>query len=348
MQPIFISRQEIEEQFRILAARSLNEGVTEVVSLHGKDDQFIQSIVENYKAKRVLQECLAQLRECRTIQEKFDILRMAQEGLRSRMILEAKGDAADVFQSTGINILVQVLPKILPTIEMGYKSLTSSQEQRTSYRAHIVTAIQNALDQLSLNLSSNQDGTPDVQPQASEPVATAQSPAPTPPAAESSPQAVVEAWLGAALFEQEDVATSPDATAATQPWDTTPDEQGMFLGGSPEGEQAEQPLPPDDGLTDKEREEMASFAIAGQDPTGRNMAFDTFKNIKNQILKKYSLLGNDEDRELFKTYLIANVKLYFDRYENELSNTLPEPTNATYETGKTQTGQDVPPVGGQV
>ena len=34
-----------------------------------------------------------------------------------------------------------------------------------------------------------------------------------------------------------------------------------------------------------------------------------------------------EDQELFYDYLIANLKLYFDKFEEELSGSLDEPTN---------------------
>ena len=42
--------------------------------------------------------------------------------------------------STGINELESVLTAIIPAIESDYKKLTSSEEQRKSYRAHIIRA----------------------------------------------------------------------------------------------------------------------------------------------------------------------------------------------------------------
>jgi hypothetical protein len=43
--------------------------------------------------------------------------------------------------STGINVLSDLLKKILPVIEIDFKKLTSDKAQRDSYRAHIVKAI---------------------------------------------------------------------------------------------------------------------------------------------------------------------------------------------------------------
>ena len=44
-------------------------------------------------------------------------------------------------RSTGINKLVGALKIILPTIERAYKSLTTSPEQRDSYKRHLIKAI---------------------------------------------------------------------------------------------------------------------------------------------------------------------------------------------------------------
>ena len=76
------------------------------------------------------------------------------------------------------------------------------------------------------------------------------------------------------------------------------------------------------------------FGIEGQDQTGRNFAEKTFQKVETQILDAYALLSADEDREVFYDYLITNVKLYFDKFEDELASVLPEPTNPEYEDEK--------------
>ena len=50
------------------------------------------------------------------------------------------------------------------------------------------------------------------------------------------------------------------------------------------------------------------------------------------------MLSNEEDQELFYDYLIANLKLYFDKFEEELSSSISEPTNQAYDTAKSQQG----------
>ena len=43
------------------------------------------------------------------------------------------------------------------------------------------------------------------------------------------------------------------------------------------------------------------------------------------------MLQNEEDQKLFYDYLITNLKLYFDKFEDELQPSLPEPTTDEYE-----------------
>ena len=45
-------------------------------------------------------------------------------------------------------------------------------------------------------------------------------------------------------------------------------------------------------------------------------------------------MGNEEDKELFYKYLLTNVKLYFDKFEEELKTTIEEPTTDEYEQEK--------------
>ena len=54
-------------------------------------------------------------------------------------------------KSTGINVLEQLLKKIIPVLQTDYKSLTTDENQRSSFRAHIVNAIINTLTPAKVN-----------------------------------------------------------------------------------------------------------------------------------------------------------------------------------------------------
>ena len=70
-------------------------------------------------------------------------------GIVRELIKEEAADAPS--QSTAINVLEELLKKIIPVLEEDFKSLTTSQEQRVSFRAHIVNAIENLLAPAEVN-----------------------------------------------------------------------------------------------------------------------------------------------------------------------------------------------------
>ena len=57
-------------------------------------------------------------------------------------------------------------------------------------------------------------------------------------------------------------------------------------------------------------------------------------NIEKQIVDAYTMLGNDDDKKVFYDYLLTNLMLYFDKFEDELQETLPQTTTPEYEEAK--------------
>jgi len=74
-----------------------------------------------------------------------------------------------------------------------------------------------------------------------------------------------------------------------------------------------------------EEEEVETFSLQGQDRTGRNRAYTDYKNVEKNIITAYDNLDDPNDRGMFGDYLLTNLKLYFDRFEEELQADLPEP-----------------------
>lgn len=85
-----------------------------------------------------------------------------QEVLREivrKMLLQEKtpvGDEAP-HESTGINMLRRTLKKIIPTIRDDYMSLTTDEDQRKSYMAHLVNGIDNILAPIETNYDAPND-----------------------------------------------------------------------------------------------------------------------------------------------------------------------------------------------
>ena len=74
--------------------------------------------------------------------------------------------------------------------------------------------------------------------------------------------------------------------------------------------------------------------IADQNETGRNFAAETFKKVEKQVVDAYDLLADEEDRDMFYDYLLTNLLLYFDKFEDELANELPSVSTKEYEKEK--------------
>ncbi len=72
-------------------------------------------------------------------------------------------------------------------------------------------------------------------------------------------------------------------------------------------------------------EEVEEFTISGQDKTGRNRAYTDYKDVEKNLITAFDDLDDPEDRQMFKEYLLTNLKLYFERFEEELQTDLPAP-----------------------
>ena len=164
------------------------------------------------------------------------------------------GSPSTPYDITAINFLKDLLKKIVPSVEEDYKELTTSKDQRVSFRKHVLNAIENLLRTL-----------------------------------DADPDSIIAAK--GRIKEEIDIEIDEE--------ELTPEEE-FALG--------------------MEEEDL--------DKTGRNAAYTTFQQIKNQIENEYSKLDADSkveamkgqsEREVFKDFLLLNFKLYFDRFEEELS-----------------------------
>ena len=192
-----------------------------------------------------------------------------------RRLIEADTEKTQ-HRSTGINVLEDLLKKIVPVLEQDYKMLTTDAAQRKSFSAHIVTAIDNTL---STDKAMKM--------------------------AEVKVMEEIEVELGTSSEDEGEL------------------DQDAFIDIGGDNEEG--------GLQD----------LGDEDKTGLNFAQATFDKIEKQIADAYSLLGNEEDQDLFYKYLITNVKLYFDKFEEELKTTIEEPTTDEYEQEKENDSEEL-------
>jgi len=223
------------------------------------------------------------------------------------MIVEgaAEDPTVDVSDSTGINTLKDLLKNsnVLSTLRNTYKTLTTDVDQKRSFRAHVVKWIQDTLAPVRLNdlNSEEEDALPGL-------------------AEASGPKSGDSDWW-TTRFGSKGIGVDIDGVDAdTQPGD------------------ADKLIDADDGSADPEpvdqEEEETMAPISGADTTGRNKAERIYPTIEKSIVDYYGELDNPEDQEMFYDYLIANTKLYFDKWDGETSKTVEEPTNDEYKRAK--------------
>ena len=222
--------------------------------------KVVRSLLENYLAEK---------------QEKVMLEENRLRGVIRSLIKEVSADVPDEQpqRSTGINVLEDTLKVIIPIIEDAYKGLTTSKEQRDSFRAHILNAVENSLAPVDITAG-----------------------------AEGSQEENEEEL-------EEEINLDIDV------------EEDRFIPVRDQDQPEEEVSP----------EDQDSFQdLSGMNITGRNFAATTFNKIENQIQDAYESLADEEDRRLYKEYMLTNLKLYFDRFEEELQPTLPEPESPDY------------------
>jgi len=57
------------------------------------------------------------------------------------------------------------------------------------------------------------------------------------------------------------------------------------------------------------------------------------------------MLADEEDKKLFYDYLLTNLLLYFDKFEDELAETLPDISTPEYEEEKADDEAEEEPIG---
>jgi len=73
----------------------------------------------------------------------------------------------------------------------------------------------------------------------------------------------------------------------------------------------------------------------GED-TGSKLAARTYDRLDTQVIETFNILSDPRDQKVFDDYLITNLKLYFDKYEQELEGVI-EPTTDEYKQEKEET-----------
>lgn len=240
-------------------------------------------IMKNIKRETFIAEQLVREHVRRRIKRNLAERQQVENSLKMairKIILETEAGTQEPSTYTGINVLADLLEKIIPIIQDDFKMLTTSKEQRDSFRNHIVQAVKNTLRPIEASTQ-----------------------------AEKIPENQVF-FFDTSILEDVKIKLSDDED------DTADEVAGGFID------------------IDSPEDEDDFVKINDQNETGRNFAQTTFKQVEKQIVDAFDQLADEKDQELFYDYLITNLLLYFDKFEDELQIELPDSTTPEYEKSK--------------
>ena len=292
---------------RIIEISSIEELLE--ISTAGGAAPSIEGASMNKEEEKIIREYIR--RKIKKIQNKKINENLNKENELRKIIrtLLKEGDISDIHphRSTAINVLEDVLKKAVPTLRTDYKRLTTSDDQRESFRAHMLKAIKDALAPSLINWQylSGQEGGGLLSEPAADNVKAAASDKPT---EEEGGDELND--LEKELQSLEEVDVNVDISDDKEP------------------DQAKK-LPIEDDDTPDEKEEFGA-GLEDMDETGRNMAYTSHRKISQYVLDAYDLLSNAKDKEVFVDYMLTNLKLYFDKFEGELQKSVQEPESIDY------------------
>lgn len=196
------------------------------------------------KRKSLLRQVLKERRTQKLISEKVNLFLIKEE------------EEKKPHSSTGVNVLEDVLKVIIPSLRSDYQKLTTNEEQRKSFRVHILNQVNDIFERVDL-VSENKINF--------------------------------------------DVSTDDDQVSL--------DDIDKFIEVE-DGSSKEEEIPEDEFLINPEESE--------DERTGREFSQETFKKIEKQIKAAYIKLSSS-DKEIFQKYMISNLKLYFEQFEENMS-----------------------------
>ena len=276
-----------------------------------REELIGEELIRKYIRKKI-NSIISEQKKQQVLQEK-KLRKIIRELLK-------EGDISDMHphRSTGINVLEDVLKKMITTLRTDYKRMTTSKTQRDSFRAHMISAVKKALAPSLVNdtyLSGNTDLLAEPTPEF------------------GGPNSDEEVYGSEQIMSE----PTPDETPPEEP----EEEENLddVLGALEEAdiqidiEDENKKIPVEDDDEPNEVEEFSN-ELSDLDETGRNMAFTTFKKVSQYILDAYDMLANVEDKKIFVDYLITNMKLYFDKFEDEIQKEVSEPSTDQYDSMK--------------
>ena len=230
-------------------------------------------------------------------------------------LFEAK-DMANPHPNTGINKLRDAIRKAKPSIKTKYQQLTTSDDQRESFKNHFLTAMVRLFDELDA-LNAQGAKPEEVEAALDDEAITSDLEAP--------PEDVTADDLAADIGDDGDLDSLLEAIdIEVQDGDVVSDDFDDEENKEKEKNKSQAQKDFDKKAEDEEKRKEFGAGVEG-DSTGRNQAFDAFNLVQTYFSDAYLDLNNPEDIEMYKKWGLYNIKLLLDKYESELNTNPDEP-----------------------
>ena len=226
--------------------------------------------------------------------------KMLREAIRS--IIKEVEDT-NPHPNTGINKLRDAFKKAKPTVRRFYKQLTTDQEQRASFSAHMLKAFSRMFDEvdaMSAIKGNNSEPQDLISPPDEMGIGNQE---------DGDNKINVDIEQGADEFEEEipelvEINNS-DIMLEADEFDLDPELKNIQS-------------------KETERSEFGA-GLEDLDKTGRNQALDAMKLIRAYFAEPYNDMENDEDKRQFRDWALYNLDLLMKSYEDELQATVQTP-----------------------
>ena len=271
-----------------------------------QEEELTEKLMRKYIRNKIRQSLYEEKKQQEIEEHKLRLV------IRS-IIKEAK-EAANPHPNTGINKLRDAFRKAKPTLKTKYQQLTSSQEQRETFAAHMLRAFVRLFDELDALQAKG-----DVEGEVTD-IETAVGEAPG-LGLESPPEGQEEENI------EDEIEDLLESIMNEVKVDVKDDDMDIVSDDEKAAEEKEKTQTEKDfdkkKESDKEKEQFGA-GLDG-DATGRNQAFDTFRLVQTYFSDAYLDLSNEEDQKMYRDWCLYNMKLLFQNFEESLPTNPEEP-----------------------
>lgn len=290
------------------------------MSLNSNEEKVLREFVRKTFVAKMLQEQKKKMLQEQQVRKYVRSLISETMIDKLNTVISESKDMANPHPNTGINKLRDAIRKAKPSIKTKFQQLTSSEEQRDSFKNHLLAAFVRLFNELDAISAKADEG--EVLATDSELGLDLEAP---PEDEMDQLEKEIEAETGEDIqLENMLREIDIDVEDAPEEVDVVSDE----IENEKEAEKNKNLSQVEKDVQKKKEQEKAREEFGAGlegDATGRNQSFDAFNLVQSYFSDNYLDLDDPNDREMFKKWGLYNLKLLLDSFEEELAPQLQAP-----------------------